>query len=104
MVNPQSHVGSQVTPACSPSTAKSGRYSLLCRNQPHAVPSTLGTTRPRAFAQIPWLNSLLGTGRPEAGHYGSDSVGQANVPPPQRPHLGHKLTLPSSTGERTRCG
>ena len=33
--------------------------------QPHAVPSSLGATRPRAFAQVPSLNSWLGMGEPE---------------------------------------
>ena len=32
--------------------------------QPHAVPSYLGATRPRAFAQVPSLNSWLGMGEP----------------------------------------
>jgi len=33
-------------------------------NQPHAEPSALGTTWPRAYAQATCINSWLGTGRP----------------------------------------
>ncbi|CAB4290967.1 unnamed protein product [Prunus armeniaca] len=49
--------------------------SFHCQErEPYAVPSSLGTKRPRAFARATWFNSLLGMGGPEDSQPGPDPL------------------------------
>ncbi|KAK2438381.1 hypothetical protein QL285_023163 [Trifolium repens] len=54
------------------------------------------THKTHAFAQVPWLNSQLGVGRPAWCTHQSNLLSQSHVPSPWCPHLGHKLTLLNS--------
>ena len=57
-------------------------------NQPHALPSSLGTTEPRALAQVHWLISLLGMGGPEWKPHWIQPTGLGQSPITFMPPLG----------------
>ncbi|KAK2438378.1 hypothetical protein QL285_023161 [Trifolium repens] len=67
------------------SVKPASRYTLLSRRH-----------KTCAFAQVPWLNSQLGAGRPAWCTHQSNLLSQSHVPSPWCPHLGHKLVLFSS--------
>ncbi|KAI5384765.1 hypothetical protein KIW84_071671 [Lathyrus oleraceus] len=80
VILPLSRVGSV---RCSVKPAS--RYTLLSK-----------THKTGAFAQVSWVNSQLGAGRPAWCNHQTNLLSLSHVPSPYCPHMGHKPALLSS--------
>ncbi|KAJ6906799.1 hypothetical protein NC652_024260 [Populus alba x Populus x berolinensis] len=79
-----------MAPACYPSTAKRGRWSLLCESSLTQCPSLQETGQP-GLRLVNMAHSWLGTGRPVRSHIKPNLL---------CPHLSYKPTLLSSAMTR----
>ena len=103
--NPQKMMvqGARLTRCCGPEMQRPvippllGVGGVRCSVKPASRCTLLSKThKTRAFAQVPWLNSQLGAGRPTWCTNQSNLLSLSHVPSPCCPHSGHKLSLLSS--------
>ncbi|KAJ6896240.1 hypothetical protein NC651_022460 [Populus alba x Populus x berolinensis] len=88
-----------MAPACYPSTAKRGKWSLLCESSLTQSPSIQEPGQP-GLRLVSMAHSWLGTGRPVRIHIKPNLLCRNYVPSPSCPHLSYKPTLLSSAMTR----
>ncbi|CAL5214312.1 unnamed protein product [Lathyrus oleraceus] len=72
----------------------SGVGSVRCSVKPASRCTLLSKTdNTRAFAQVPWVNSQLGAGRPAWCNHQTNLLSLSHVPSLWCPQMGHKLAL-----------